>query len=68
VPRGTPPEVVTTLNRAANEALKDAELRKRFGTVASEPIGGSAAELEAMMRSDRAIYEPVIKALGLKAQ
>jgi tripartite-type tricarboxylate transporter receptor subunit TctC len=67
-PRGTPPELVATLNRAANEALKDAELRKRFGTVASEPIGGSAADLESMMRTDRAIYEPVIKSLGLKAQ
>ena len=68
VPRGTSPEVLATLNRAANEALKDAELRKRFGTVASEPIGGSPADLEAMMRSDRAIYEPMIKSLGLKAQ
>jgi tripartite-type tricarboxylate transporter receptor subunit TctC len=68
VPRGTPPDIVTALNRAANEALKDAELRKRFGTVASEPIGGTPADLENMMRTDRAIYEPMIKSLGLKAQ
>ena len=66
VPRGTPPEIVAALNRAANEALKDAELKRRFGTVASEPIGGTPADLEAMNKMDRAKYEPMIKSLGLK--
>jgi tripartite-type tricarboxylate transporter receptor subunit TctC len=67
VPRGTPPEIVDALNRAANEALKDAELKRRFGTVASEPIGGTPADLEGMNKMDRAMYEPMIKSLGLKA-
>ena len=60
--------MVATLNRAANEALKDAELRRRFATVASEPIGGSTADLASLIRSDRAKYEPMIRSLGLKAQ
>ena len=68
VPRGTPADVVSTLNQAANEALKDAELRKRFATVASEPIGGSPADLANVIKTDRAKYEPMIRALGLKAQ
>ena len=68
VPRGAPADVVNTLNRAANEALSDAEVKKRFATVASEPIGGSPADLQAMINSDRALFEPRIKALGLKAQ
>jgi tripartite-type tricarboxylate transporter receptor subunit TctC len=68
VPKGTSPEIVATLNRAANVALKDPEVTKRFATVASEPIGGSPAELEGMIKSDRALFEPRIKALGLKAQ
>jgi len=68
VPRGTPPEIVAALNRGANEALKDAEVRRRFATVASEPIGGSSADLANMIRTDRAKYEPVIRTLGLKAQ
>lgn len=67
VPRGTPPDIVAVLNRAANEALKDAELKRRFGTVASQPIGGTSGDLEAMNKTDRAKYEPMIKALGLKA-
>jgi tripartite-type tricarboxylate transporter receptor subunit TctC len=67
-PKGTPPEVIAMLNRAANVALKDEELKKRFATVASEPIGGSSLQLETMIRSDRALFEPRIKSLGLKAQ
>jgi tripartite-type tricarboxylate transporter receptor subunit TctC len=68
VPKGTPPEVVATLNRAANVALKDPDVAKRFATVASEPIGGSPSQLESMIKSDRALFEPRIKQLGLKAQ
>ena len=41
---------------------------KRFATVASEPIGGSPAELANLIKSDRAKYEPMIRSLGLKAQ
>ena len=67
-PKGTPADVIATLNRAANVALKDPEVTKRFATVASEPIGGSPAQLEAMIKSDRALFEPRIKSLGLKAQ
>jgi tripartite-type tricarboxylate transporter receptor subunit TctC len=68
VPKGTPPEAVATLNKAANVALKDPEVAKRFATVASEPIGGSPEQLASMIKSDRALFEPRIKALGLKAQ
>ena len=67
-PKGTPADVVGTLNRAANVALKDEEVKKRFATVASEPIGGTPAQLEAMIKTDRSLFEPRIKALGLKAQ
>jgi hypothetical protein len=36
--------------------------------VASEPIGGSPTDLQAMIQADRALFGPRIKALGLKAQ
>lgn len=67
VPRGTSPDIVATLNRAGNEALKDPEVAKKLGTVASEPIGGSPADLSTMIKTDRALWEKNIKALGLKA-
>jgi tripartite-type tricarboxylate transporter receptor subunit TctC len=65
VPRGTPPEIVAALNRAANEALRSTEVKRRFGTAASEPVGGTPADLEAMNKTDRAKYGPMIKSLGL---
>ncbi len=68
LPRGAPADVVATLNRASNEALKDAELRRRFATVASEPIGGTPDDLASVIRVDRSRYEPMIRRLGLKAQ
>jgi tripartite-type tricarboxylate transporter receptor subunit TctC len=58
---------VATLNRAANEALHNDDVRKRFATVASEPIGGSPSDLATMITTDRAVWERNIKALGLKA-
>ena len=67
VPRGTSSEIVGVLNRAANEALKDGEVRKKFAIVASEPIGGSPSDLAKMITSDRVVWERNIKALGLKA-
>lgn len=67
-PKGTPANIVAVLNKAANEALKDASVKQRFATVASEPIGGSPEQLVAMIREDRARWEKTIKALGLKAQ
>jgi tripartite-type tricarboxylate transporter receptor subunit TctC len=68
VPKGTSSDVIVVLNRAANEALGDPEVQKRFATVASEPIGGTPGDLAAMIKSDRTLFEPRIKALGLKAQ
>jgi hypothetical protein len=64
----TPRVVIATLNPPATVALPDPAAAKRFATVASEPIGGSPAQLEYLIKSGRALVEPRIKALGLKAQ
>ncbi|MBM3537806.1 MAG: hypothetical protein FJX55_08235 [Alphaproteobacteria bacterium] len=67
-PKGTSAEIVATLNRAANEALKAPVVAQRMATVASEPLGGSPERLMEMIREDRARWEKTIKALGLKAE
>jgi tripartite-type tricarboxylate transporter receptor subunit TctC len=66
-PAGTPREVIDTLNKAANAALKDPEVAKTLGTVASVPLGGSPEDLANRIQSDRPKWEHTIKALGLKA-
>jgi len=67
-PKGTPNDIVATLNRAANEALKDPTVAQRLATVASEPLGGTTERLVSMIREDRARWEKTIKELGLKAE
>jgi tripartite-type tricarboxylate transporter receptor subunit TctC len=67
-PKGTPAEIVATLNRAANEALKDPTVAQRLATVASEPLGGTPERLVSMINEDRARWSKVIKELGLKAE
>lgn len=67
-PKGTPSEIVTVLNRAANTALKDPMVAQRLASVASEPLGGTPERLVEMIKEDRARWEKTIKQLGLKAE
>lgn len=67
-PRGTPAEAIRALNAAANAALDDPALRAVLVRDGAEPMGGAPGDLAALMRRDRARWEPVIRALGLTAQ
>ncbi len=67
-PRGTPAEIVRTLNAASNAALRDSDLRAFVVNGGAEPLGGTPEDLAALMRTDRAKWQPVIESLGLKVQ
>ncbi|MGG5809300.1 Bug family tripartite tricarboxylate transporter substrate binding protein [Falsiroseomonas sp. CW058] len=67
-PRGTPREIVQALNAASNAALADPALRAAVINGGAEPIGGTPEDLAALMRTDRAKWEPVIRSLGITAQ
>lgn len=67
-PRGTSADVVRALNAAVNAALAEPELRQTLIRDGAEPLGGTPAELEAMMQRDRGIWGPAIRSLGLTAQ
>jgi tripartite-type tricarboxylate transporter receptor subunit TctC len=66
-PKHAPAEVVRLLNAASNAALADPELRADIVRRGAEPLGGSPQDLVALMRTDRAKWQPVIEALGLRA-
>ncbi len=66
-PKGTPAEIVRTLNEASNAALADPALRAGVISGGAEPLGGTPADLAALMRTDRAKWQPVIESLGLRA-
>lgn len=60
-PRGTPREIVAALNAASNAALADPTIRSFVVNAGAEPMGGTPEDLAALMRADRAKWEPVIR-------
>ncbi|WP_353234573.1 tripartite tricarboxylate transporter substrate binding protein [Diaphorobacter ruginosibacter] len=66
-PRGTPAEVIGTLNAAMNKALARPETRQRLLELGFEPAGGAPGELADFAKAERTKWGPVIKNAGLKA-
>jgi tripartite-type tricarboxylate transporter receptor subunit TctC len=68
-PKGTPPEVIETLNKTINAAVSDATIKKRIadlGATTMEPM--TPAEFGKMMADDQAKWVKVIRAAGIKPQ
>lgn len=68
-PKGTPQEVVAKLNRAANQALADPEIRARFermGVLVAEP--NTPQEVDAMLAREYQRWQAVFPQLGLERQ
>ncbi|UPY37787.1 tripartite tricarboxylate transporter substrate-binding protein [Sediminicoccus sp. KRV36] len=67
-PRGTPPEIVTRLNAALNQALADPATRERMTSRGDEPGGGTAAGMGRMMAQDDARWGEVVRANNIRAE
>jgi tripartite-type tricarboxylate transporter receptor subunit TctC len=68
-PRGTPPEVIATLNKQLNAALENATIKQRLtdlGVAASEP--NSPAEFGKFIAENIDKWTKVIKFAGIKPQ
>jgi tripartite-type tricarboxylate transporter receptor subunit TctC len=68
VPAGTPEAVVARINRDANAALRDPELRARFAELSVEPGGGTPQEFAGYVSREMAKYEQIVKTLGIKGE
>ncbi len=62
----TPEATVKQLNDAMNAALKAPEVRERFAKLGLEIVGGSPADLTALMKRDTERWAPVVKASGFR--
>ena len=68
VPAGVPRDIVAKLNREINAALALPDVREKVFGAGLLPVGGSAEQFDALIRSEMARWDKVIKARGIKAE
>ncbi len=66
-PARTPPEIVARLNAAFTAALQSPEVRQRYASLMAEPVSNTPEQFAALVRSELAKYEKIVKASGAKA-
>ena len=67
-PRGTPADVVATLNRELNAGLADASVKAQLADLAMAPIPGTPAEFGTFLARETDKWGKVIRTLGIKAE
>jgi tripartite-type tricarboxylate transporter receptor subunit TctC len=67
-PRGTPPAVITLLNREIHAALDDETVRERLQEGGLEPLKDTPAQFTERMKRDHERYREIVRAAGLKPE
>ncbi len=67
VPRGTPADIVTLLNRELNAAVADADVRAKIIDLGGTPLGGTPAEFGKILSDAIHKWAEVIRFAGIKA-
>ena len=65
-PARTPKDAIDRYARAAVDAIRAADMKKRLDDMGLEPTGLGPAELARILRADYDKWGPVIKASGFK--
>jgi len=64
-PAGTPPEIVASLNKAANTALTNPELITRMNDFSAQIVGSTPEALADHVKAEIAKWEPIVKSTGV---
>ena len=67
-PGGTPPAIISKLNAALNEILRDPEVLKQITDSGSQPAGGSPEAFAQFIASETAKWAKVIQAANIQPQ
>ena len=67
-PRGTPPEVIKTLNAALREVLETPELKKRALELGIEARASTPEEILGQLKDDIGKWAKVIERAGIEKQ
>ncbi|SCU75278.1 conserved exported hypothetical protein [Cupriavidus necator] len=65
-PTGTPKDVVSKLNQAIDEVLRDKETRAKLIEMGLDPAGGSPEHLASLMKSETVKWKKVVDDAGIK--
>ncbi|MCY1543058.1 Tripartite tricarboxylate transporter family receptor [compost metagenome] len=65
-PKGTPDDVVATLNAAIQKALQAPEVRTGLATLGAEPASGSPAEFKQLINRETAKWRQIIESAGIE--
>ena len=65
-PKGTPPEIIDTLNKAINAILADPKAKARFTELGAILLPGSAAEFGKLLADETEKWGKVVKFAGAK--
>jgi len=67
-PAGTPPVIVSRLNREIRRVLDDPEIRQRLIALGGEPLGGTPEELGARLRRELPLWQAIAREAGAKVE
>ncbi len=65
-PAGTPMAVINKLNAEIARLLQDSTVRDRLTTLGFEPVRNSPAQFAALIKSDIAKWEKVVRTAGVR--
>jgi tripartite-type tricarboxylate transporter receptor subunit TctC len=67
-PAGTPPAIIARLNAEALKALRSDEMKERLALDGAEPVGSTAAEFGALIRSELEKWGRVARSANIEPQ
>jgi tripartite-type tricarboxylate transporter receptor subunit TctC len=68
VPKGTPPEIIATLNKTVNAAFADPAMKAKLSDTGGTPLSGSAADFAKLLAAETEKWGKVVKAAGVKVE
>jgi tripartite-type tricarboxylate transporter receptor subunit TctC len=67
-PKGTPANVIDSLNREVNAGLADATIKARLTDIGGAPLAGSPGDFQKFLASETERWGKVIRTAGIKAE
>lgn len=68
VPAATPPAILERLESEVLQGLANAEMRERFAAIGVALNPGGSEFFRALLRKERALFGPIIRQLGVRAE